>query len=706
VVTILLYVCCVRRLSAFSSPIGRRRTAPPRVHSTLEPSLSPSRAPPLSPAPSFSPATTPPPPPPPPPLWCGQHVTVVTTAALPWMTGTSVNPLLRAVELARQGAAVTLLLPWLDPHDALEGQPALFGSGGQRFANPSDQESWIRKWVREREGDDDGCNDEGEGHGKIGGSSGELFAMHWYPARYAHGIGSIIHDDRKGGSILEHLPDREAVPRGVVVLEEPEHLCWYHCGGRWSDEYPVVVGVVHTDYMQYARTEGENAACKTKVTYAFQSLAYQAHCDVLVCLSKALEGSGAPPHLTVYSNCHGVRRDFLQIGQDCLNKVKRGKREGLKLPRVGGGDSRGDTSTEERGDDVDDVTAAAGPFYFLAKKLWTKGYRELLDLLTDGDNDLLATPPLSAGARCRALLADLGPLLLVGSGPDEDEIATEAARRVVGAREEEDTAAAATHGEGNSDAGNRGSNEHGGGDDGDERLRRGGGGPLAELVVCRGAADHASFGCLDKHPVFVNPSVSEVLCTATAEALAMGKIVVIPRVPSNEFFYQFPNCLVYDCANGFADCLEEAAAKVQKRRKRAGEEGTPQSWSADDGGGDGDDDDRLLLSWDAATARLATAVEPLLSLLPPPALAPPTPLEGATPLPPSQPPLAPLSRRPTDQLTSRLAHQANLFFRFGLVGRVLHYDFYMVLEEWDESEALASWVGAVRYLLGLGRGTR
>jgi len=278
-----------------------------------------------------------------------------------------------------------------------------------------------------------------------------------------------------------------------------------------------------------------------------------------------------------------VRRDFLQIGQDCLNKVKRGKREGLKLPRVGGGDSRGDTSTEEGGDDVDDVTAAAGPFYFLAKKvcvfescmsvpcyckvlsswrsfvvavffllqtptaaphppcsfvspvcalsipqLWTKGYRELLDLLTDGDNDLLATPPLSAGARCRALLADLGPLLLVGSGPDEDEIATEAARRVVGAREEEDTAAAATHGEGNSDAGNRGSNEHGGGDDGDERLRQGGG-PLAELVVCRGAADHASFGCLDKHPVFVNPSVSEVLCTATAEALAMGKIVVIPR---------------------------------------------------------------------------------------------------------------------------------------------------------------------------------
>jgi digalactosyldiacylglycerol synthase len=75
-----------------------------------------------------------------------RRICIVTTAALPWRTGTAVNPLLRALALTRGRPPhfVTLWLPWLADAKA---QQQLYG---QPFASRADQEAWIRDYCRTR----------------------------------------------------------------------------------------------------------------------------------------------------------------------------------------------------------------------------------------------------------------------------------------------------------------------------------------------------------------------------------------------------------------------------------------------------------------------------------------------------------------------------------------------------------------------------
>lgn len=88
--------------------------------------------------------------------------------------------------------------------------------------------------------------------------------------------------------------------------------------------------------------------------------------------------------------------------------------------------------------------------------------------------------------------------------------------------------------------------------------------------------------------MFLNPSTTDVVCTTTAEALAMGKIVICANHPSNDFFKQFPNCRTYDDSDEFVKVTLKALADEPAQLTDA---------------------QRHELSWEAATDRFLRIAE-------------------------------------------------------------------------------------------------
>ncbi len=61
------------------------------------------------------------------------------------------------------------------------------------------------------------------------------------------------------------------------MLEEPEHLTWYHHGRRWTDKFNHVVGVIHTNYLSYAEKE-EDGGVKAALLKHVNELMCRIHC--------------------------------------------------------------------------------------------------------------------------------------------------------------------------------------------------------------------------------------------------------------------------------------------------------------------------------------------------------------------------------------------------------------------------------------------
>lgn len=492
----------------------------------------------------------------------GRHIHIVTTAALPWMTGTAVNPLLRAAYLhdrtqeinsGNQNSPeswVTLVIPWLElPED----QKQVYN--GRIFESREEQEAYVRDWLKSQAN-------------MI--HAAENLKIVFYNARYHGGLGSIF----AMGDIMDELPRDEIFD--VCILEEPEHINWFRAPGQgWTKIYNYVVGIIHTNYDQYA-TQHYSGLWTAPAIRVMSAAMIRAYCHKVVKLSDVLQPFA--PEKEITENVHGVRREFIQT-----NKTE--------------------FEASHNNGTVTNV-------YFIGKVLWAKGFNVLLEL-----EDYY-----------KRVTGEYFSIDIYGSGPDQDEITRAFRGRPVSVKKSK-TKSSSRKSKERKGRFRRVSNWF-------RRRRRKEPIPKSEvssmddlykdlLTVMEalpskaresfetipakfrktleqliadiaqtkaslesmplraresletlandfstfqfletplpksmyefrrqpipanfpGRIDHAKLK--DSYSIFVNPSLSEVLCTTTAEALSMGKFAIIPVHPSNTFFLKFPNCLGY-----------------------------------------------------------------------------------------------------------------------------------------------------------------
>lgn len=245
-----------------------------------------------------------------------------------------------------------------------------------------------------------------------------------------------------------------------------------------------VVGIVHTNYIEYASGQFHGLWTAPAIQ-VMSSAMIRAYCHKVIKLSDVLQAYA--PEKEVIDNVHGVREDF----------IREGKRR-----------SAFTTSSKNQTIPLDEE--CEGQVYFIGKILWSKGFDLMLELQ-------------EFYYECTG---NYFALDIIGEGPDLEDI-----KRAFHGRPK-----SATTGK---------KEQHASMKSPSVKLPH----PKTFYGLFRkkpiparflGAMDHAALG---SYKVFVNPSISEVLCTTTFEALAMGKWALIPIHESNTFFYKFPNCL-------------------------------------------------------------------------------------------------------------------------------------------------------------------
>ncbi|WP_310618795.1 glycosyltransferase [Flexibacterium corallicola] len=182
------------------------------------------------------------------------YISLVTSSAYPWRTGTSINTLWRAKSLSDHGYTVTLYLPWLEETD----QKHAF-QNGEIFKTQEEQTDLIRKFMEIEE-----LN----------------FELKYYPA-YFH---------RTYKSIFTNAPFRRVIEKcDYLLVEDVDHLQAFNPLDNYRKLAGVAVGILHTNYSQYiASNRKQKGIVPLWFIQTYLRISLLRHCDAVVALSSAL----------------------------------------------------------------------------------------------------------------------------------------------------------------------------------------------------------------------------------------------------------------------------------------------------------------------------------------------------------------------------------------------------------------------------------
>lgn len=104
----------------------------------------------------------------------------------------------------------------------------------------------------------------------------------------------------------------------IAILEEPEHLNWYHHGRRWTDKFNHVVGIVHTNYLEYIKRE-KNGALQAFFVKHINNWVTRAYCHKVLVYLIGYCHYVLPLFLILYYAVAWVVHTWLGT-ERCLNK--------------------------------------------------------------------------------------------------------------------------------------------------------------------------------------------------------------------------------------------------------------------------------------------------------------------------------------------------------------------------------------------------